>query len=181
MELPRGVSVRPTAARVRGAIFDRLQAEVAGCAVLDLFAGSGALSFEAMSRGAARATLVESDRRLVRFLGAQVESLGLGHVTSVVEGDACAFVRDGPTAAREPGFDLVLIDPPYDRPELHEQVARALVAKGWLRPGAVVVCERERVRGVLRPTTWPDALELEARRTHGQTVLEFLRAAPRAR
>jgi 16S rRNA (guanine966-N2)-methyltransferase len=174
MDLPRGVDARPTAARVRGAIFDRLQVEVAGTHVLDLFAGSGALALEALSRGARSATLVERERVLVHFLEEQVRALGLESVAQVHQEDALAFLRRGP-GAQDERYDLVLVDPPYDRPELHVKVSAGLCDGAWLSPGAVVVFEREQVRGKAPPVAWPDQLTVEARRRHGQTVLDFLR------
>src|SRR5690606_23957800 len=80
--------LRPTGARVREAIFDRLQHEIRGAAVLDLFAGSGALAFEALSRGARRATLVEHHPTIARNLLAQIRELALGERATVWQGDA---------------------------------------------------------------------------------------------
>jgi 16S rRNA (guanine966-N2)-methyltransferase len=174
MELPRGVQTRPTAARVRGAIFDRLQSEVVGSRVLDLFAGSGALALEALSRGARSATMVERERSLVAFLEGQLRALDLEDVARVFEEDALGFLRRGLGAQDQP-YDLILVDPPYDRPDLHAEVARCICDGAWLSPGAVVVFEREQVRGEAPPVAWPDQLTVEARRRHGQTVLDFLR------
>lgn len=169
--LPRGVQgLRPTSARVRGAICDRLQGELRGARVLDLFAGSGALSIEALSRGAARACLVERDPRVVRHLVAQLADLGLQEQTQVVRADALQFTANPPP---EP-YDLVFIDPPFATPEVCEPLGVALVA-GWLASGAVVVCERERIRGKSLPVAWPEELTLEVTKTYGQAEVEFLR------
>jgi len=151
-----------------------LQAEVVGSRVLDLFAGSGALALEALSRGARSATLVERERALVLFLEEQLGALGLENVARVHEGDALAFLKRG-RGAQDQRYDLVLVDPPYDQPELHARVARHLCDGEWLGPGAVVVFEREQVRGETPAIAWPSQLTVELRRRHGQTVLDFLR------
>ena len=170
MALPKGVDgLRPTAARVRGAIYDRLQHEVRGARVLDLFAGSGAMAIEALSRGAAFATLVEAHPRVVRHLHAQLQALDLRDVTRVLKGEAAAVLQGAP----EP-YDLVIVDPPFATPDVFAPLAHDLAA-GWLADNAVVVCERERVRGKSPSVTWPEGLTLEATRVYGQAVVEFLR------
>jgi 16S rRNA (guanine966-N2)-methyltransferase len=173
MSLPRGVAgLRPTAARIRGAIYDRLGSAVEAANVLDLFAGSGALSFEALSRGAERATLVEVDARVVRHLREQVRALDLDASVEIVRSDALRFLRRAPRP-----YDLVLVDPPFATPDVFEPIAHALVG-GWLAPGAWVVCERELVRGQCPAVGWPLGLELRVTRTYGQAVVEFLEAVP---
>ncbi len=169
--LPTGVAgLRPTAARVRGAIYDRLHADVVGARVLDLFAGSGAMSIEALSRGAASATMVEVSQKVVRHLRAQLLELGLERQTQVVMGQAQKYLHGTPSAP----FDLVIIDPPFATPEVFAPLCAKLV-EGWLSPDAVIVCERERVRGQTLHVQWPEALRLEAEKTYGQAVVEFLR------
>lgn len=172
--MPRGVSgLRPTSARVRGAIFDRLGGAVEGMRVLDLFAGSGALSFEALSRGASHATLVERDPRVVRFLRDAAQSLGLTSQVDIVRADALQWVATPPKRAP---YDLVLIDPPFATPEVIEPLSHALVA-GWLAPHATLVCERERIRGKSLPVAWPRQLALRTSRAYGQAEVEFLELA----
>ncbi len=168
--MPSGVDVRPTAARVRGAIFDRLQFIVPGTRMLDLFAGSGAMGFEAVSRGADHATLVERDRRLARRLQDEVERLGLSGRVSVRHADVATVVG---SPVGFPPFDLVVVDPPYRDAQVTEQVAHALVAGGFLGPGAVLVSERLRTGEGPTPVRWPPDLQLDATRTYGQTVVEF--------
>ena len=126
LPLPAGVpGLRPTGARVRGAIFDRLQQAVVGARVLDLFAGSGALAIEALSRGAERCTLLELDARVVRHLRRQLEALGVSDRAHVVQTDAQAWLRPGRGNAAP--YDLVLVDPPFAMPHVFEPIARALV------------------------------------------------------
>lgn len=174
LRLPKGVpGLRPTAARVRGAIFDRIGAEVRGARVLDLFGGSGAMSVEAISRGADRATVVELSGKVVRHLRAQADALGIAEHLQVVKSDAVKFLQHGPSA-----YDLVIIDPPFATPEVVDAIAEGLV-QGWLAEEAIVVCERELVRGKSRDVAWPESLELEATKHYGQAVVEFLRFVPK--
>lgn len=169
------VGVRPTGSRVREAIFDRLQSEVRGARVLDLFAGTGALTIEALSRGAERATLIDHQPKVVRHLQEQIRELSLADRATVWRAEASAFLARPPTPASP--HDLVLFDPPYDdTADLAPRLLDALISSGWLAPDALVVCEYERTRG--SPAVGP-AWTLEAARTYGQTGVDFLRRAAR--
>jgi 16S rRNA (guanine966-N2)-methyltransferase len=116
-------AIRPTPDRVRETLFNWLAPHIAGMRVLDLFAGSGALAFEALSRGAATATLVESDRAAAADLTATATRFGLAQAR-VLQADALATLR----AAAPAGFDLVFLDPPF--------------AAGWLAPALKLIGER---------------------------------------
>lgn len=174
--LPKGVEgLRPTAARIRGAIFDRLMGHVEGMRVLDVFAGSGALAFEALSRGAAHATLIELDRRVVRHLLTQAEALGVDALVRVIPGDATKILAATPPSA---AYDLVLVDPPFAHPELIDPLFAAL-GRGWVAPGAVAVCETERIRGQSRAIAWPPEWSQESVKVYGQAEVEFRRWMPK--
>jgi 16S rRNA (guanine966-N2)-methyltransferase len=180
LPLPRSITgVRPSSSRVRSAIFDRLQAEVVGARVLDLFAGSGALAIEALSRGAAHATLVERNRDLWPFLTAQLDALGLASRATIVRGDAQRFLTSSSATVvqAQQRYDLVLIDPPYAELTLYGAVLDALVSGSHLAEAAVIVMEVEKHRGQRPSIPLPEALTCEAVRDHGQTALEFLRFA----
>jgi len=131
---PPAESIRPTPDRVRETLFNWLMGRVDGARALDLFAGSGALGLEALSRGAAEATFVERDAVIARHLEDVLAKLGARHA-SVVHDDALRFLR-GP--ARH--FDLVFLDPPFDS-ELAGPAAGALEAGGWLAPDALIYLE----------------------------------------
>ena len=103
---PRGTRTRPTDDRVREALFSML-GDVGGTRVLDLYAGSGALGIEALSRGAAEAAFVDRDRRAVAAIRRNLDAVGAK--AAVVKGSATTFVRQ-----RQHGYDLVFVDPPYD-------------------------------------------------------------------
>lgn len=178
---------RPTADRVREALFSAVGAQLvswAGRRVLDLYAGSGALGLEALSRGAAHALLVEHDRRAVQVLEANVETVGLPGAV-VVGRDVRQVLATCPSAA----YDVVLADPPYDLPDAGlTAVLTTLADRGWLAPGALVVVERGRrparpgprpgpgVRrgggpGLLPPLPWPEGYQPGWTRTYGDTLL----------
>jgi 16S rRNA (guanine(966)-N(2))-methyltransferase RsmD len=135
---PRGAATRPTSDRVREALFSRL-GDVTGLRVLDLFAGSGALGIEALSRGAADATFVDSAPAAVKAVRANLADLGLD--AEVHRADARAFLRAARKRGRE--YDLVLIDPPYRRASaLAGDLAAALPPV--LAPDARVATESDR-------------------------------------
>lgn len=146
IDAPRGRRTRPTAERVREAWFSALAGDVDGARVADLYAGSGALGIEALSRGAAHVHFVESDRRAVALLRRNVAMLGLADRSHVVRNDAIAWVDglDEPADVAGPGapLDLVLADPPYASgggSRLVERFqARPFASQLWVehRPGA---------------------------------------------
>ncbi|MCA9691899.1 MAG: 16S rRNA (guanine(966)-N(2))-methyltransferase RsmD [Nannocystaceae bacterium] len=175
LSLPASVrGVRPTGSRVREAIADRLQRELPGAHVLDLFAGTGGLAIEVLSRGAASAVLVEQQPRVARFLREQLTALELGAVARVVCADARRYLEGSVVAP----FELVLLDPPYDAEgaqALVSTVVAALAGGGWLRDGAVVVHEYGRERGRGGVVRWPAGFQLERTRSYGQSAVDFLR------
>lgn len=174
--VPKGTELRPTADRVREALFSSLQPVVPGARVLDLFAGSGALGLEALSRGAAAATFVERAGRSLEALRRNVAIVGLAD-SVVVAGDVRATL-----AGEVPGapFDLVLADPPYHEPKAAlAEVLEALVVH--LAPDATVVVERAARDGA---PAWPDRLLPGTPRRYGDTALhraQLVAAADRAR
>ena len=125
---------RPTADRVREALFSILGADVEGARVLDLYAGTGALALEALSRGARSATCVERSRSALQALERNVRELGLEDRVTVVRGDALAFARG--LVAEPDRFELVFCDPPYDDPA--EPIVEALGAGTWWTTAAVL-------------------------------------------
>jgi 16S rRNA (guanine966-N2)-methyltransferase len=136
---PAGAATRPTSDRVREALFSILGAEVAGARVLDLFAGSGALGIEALSRGAARAEFVDAAPAALRAIRANLEQLGID--APVHRADALRFLRTASGDGAQ--YDLVFLDPPY---RLAERLAQGLADSlpAVLAPGAVVVTESDR-------------------------------------
>ena len=138
IEISPGTSVRPTPDRVRETVFNWLHGSLVGARCLDLFAGTGVLGFEALSRGAAEAWFVEQDAQLVDALRNTARQLGT--TPQIVRRDALAFLREPPVAL----FDVVFLDPPYVAP-LDPFLA---VLPAWLRPHGIVYVERPRSEGL---------------------------------
>jgi 16S rRNA (guanine966-N2)-methyltransferase len=138
---PGGVVTRPTSDRVREAVFS-IVGSVEGASVLDLFAGSGAMGLEALSRGAASCVFVERDRAAARVIQANLEKLRLTGAV-VVTGDAAAALREERDRGRL--YDLVLVDPPYDEWERHEPRLAELIPAVLGDSGLVVVETSARV------------------------------------
>ena len=160
--------VRPTGDRAREGLFNSLGSmlDLEGARVLDLYAGSGALGLEALSRGAAEAVFVESGSRVLPVLRANVASVGLPG-GRVIAGSVPTVVA-GPAPAR---FDLVLADPPYATAvEEVLGVLRALVAGRWLADDAVVVVERSSRE---EPWEWPTPLAGLRDRRYGEALLRY--------
>jgi 16S rRNA (guanine966-N2)-methyltransferase len=168
---------RPTSDRAREAIFNILahgipEFELTGARVLDLFAGTGALGLEALSRGAAFCLLVEQEAEARALIRRNVEALGLTGVTKIFRRDATQL---GP-AGRNGGFALAFLDPPYGQ-GLAERALASAAAGGWLAPGAIVVIEERKGTGVSLPAgfdgldqrTWGDTQALFARFAGGQS------------
>lgn len=172
LRTPAGAATRPTTDRVREALFSSLESSLGGLGglrVLDLYAGSGALGLEALSRGAAALTAVEHDRRTARLVEASARDVGLGPV-EVVARPVDRVLATAPRAA----YDLVLADPPYDVTEAEvSRVLALLVEHGWVAPDATVVLERS---ARSPEPAWPPGLEPERRRAYGETALWYVRA-----
>ena len=169
---PSSQAIRPTADRLRESLFNILmhayENPLDGARVLDLFAGTGALGIEAISRGAAFTLFVDNGAEARALLRNNVEALGLGGVTRVFRRDATNL---GPCYPVEP-FSLVFLDPPYGK-SLGEQALTSLVEGKWLTPGALIVAEEATSAALAAPVGYE---ELE-RRVYDDTEFVFLRAS----
>ena len=163
---PRGT--RPTSDRVREALFSSLETlvDLDGAVVLDLYAGSGALGFEALSRGAVSATFVESDKRAAEVLKSNAKVVALPGAT-VVNRTAEAVVG----VAAEVACDVVFADPPYAvTDEQLNRLLASLVTNGWTKPGSLIVVER----GARSPEPiWPSPVESLRSKRYGDTALHW--------
>lgn len=173
LAVPAGDATRPTADRVREALFSSLESalgSLAGADVLDLYAGTGAVGLEALSRGAAGAIFVESGAPVAAVLRRNVTAVGLPGAVVVELPVERAVARPAPRP-----HDVAFLDPPYATPTVAvADVVSALLAYGWLRPDAVVVVERaSRDRG----WAWPAGVDPLRSRRYGEATLWYGRAA----
>lgn len=174
LAVPPGTGTRPTTDRAREGLFSTwqaLQGTLDGARVLDLYAGSGAIGLEALSRGAGHALLVEADARAVRTVRENVKAIGLPGA-EVRAGKAAQIVQGGaPTAP----YDLVFLDPPYavTDDDLRE-ILLTLRAGGWLTDDALVTVERSTRGGEF---SWPDDFEALRSRRYGEVTFWYGRAA----
>jgi len=165
---PASRAIRPTSERLREAIFDilvhRHAGAIEGARVVDLFAGSGALGIEALSRGAESALFVDNGSEARALLRGNVEALALGGVTRIWRADATKLGK----APAGPPFTLAFLDPPYDKGFTGPALS-GLSSGGWLAPGAVVVVE-EAAKAAIDA---PGALTLIDERIYGDTRVAF--------
>ena len=169
---PADESIRPTADRVRESIFDilasRLGQSFEGLRVLDLFAGTGAMGLEALSRGAAGVVLVDTGVEARGVIRDNIEAMGAGGVAKLLRRDATALGPSGTMGA----FDLIFLDPPYLQ-GLGEKAVVSARDGGWIAPDAMIVLEESR-SAVL---TLPDGFVLDDRREYGGAAVHFLSLA----
>lgn len=171
LSAPKGRDTRPTTDRVREAIFSSIYSlfgDLDGITVLDLYAGSGALGIEALSRGAARCIFVESEARAAQAIASNLAALGVGRAEATL---MRANVSQGlPERLGSVGASLLLADPPYRIDPLEfSQVLQALVGGGVLAGDALVVYEHASTAEAL----WPDGFSAVAERPYGDTVVSF--------
>lgn len=161
LSVPVSAGLRPTPSRMRETLFNWLQPVTPGAHCLDLFAGSGALGIEALSRGAADCRFVERDAGLAQALRDNLERLGQHHA-EVDCADALAFLRMTPPRA----FDLVFVDPPFAA-ALWDTVTAALGQSAWLAPGAWMYLEAPLTRPLEPPPDWDPYREGRAGEVRG--------------
>ena len=170
---PEDDSIRPTADRVRESIFNilasRLGPSLDGLRVLDLFAGTGALGLEALSRGAASVVFVDTGAEARGLIRDHIEAFGAGGITKLLRRDATAL---GDAGTMGP-VDLVFLDPPYGQ-GLSEQALASLKASGWLQPDTLLVLEE----GSDITVNLPPGFTLDDRREYGAAAVHFIRPAP---
>jgi 16S rRNA (guanine966-N2)-methyltransferase len=172
--VPAGRGTRPTSDRAREGLFATIVSMVGsldGARVLDLYAGSGAVGLEALSRGAAHVLLVESGARAGAVIRANISSIGLPGAELVTDRVERVLAR-GP--GRDP-YDVVFADPPYAQPgEGVTAMLATLAGQGWLAPGALVIVERATRSG---PVGWPAGFTADRARRYGEATFWYARAA----
>jgi 16S rRNA (guanine966-N2)-methyltransferase len=169
---PSDDSIRPTADRVRESMFNILAGRLGpvfdGVRVLDLFAGTGALGFEALSRGAAHVTFVDTGAEARGLIRDHIEAFGAGGITKLLRRDATDLGVPGTFGK----FDLVFLDPPYGQ-GLGELALTNIAANGWLAPEATVVFEESAETEIVIPA----GFVLDDRRVYGAAAVHFLSVA----
>jgi 16S rRNA (guanine966-N2)-methyltransferase len=173
LRVPPGTGTRPTSDRAREGLFGSVMSEfgdLGGVYVMDLYAGSGALGLEALSRGAAGVLLVESDARAAAVAKANAQALGLPGAAVAVDKVERLLARRQGERRHEHGYHLVFADPPYALSD--EAVAKVLtlLADGWLADGALVVVERATRSG---PVDWPPGYAEGKSRRYGEATFWY--------
>jgi len=166
IEAPRGLLSRPPLALIRESVFNILGDWVIGKSVLDLFAGSGSLGIEALSRGAAQLRYVDSARRCVEMARRNFEKLGVSDVAVITRQHAVDFVRTWPG----PRFDLVFVDPPFLSGKVQE-ILDCLPGAGILSDDGVLVCRYHRREDI----NIPGKFKMYKKRKFGESIVVFLR------
>ena len=170
LKVPRGSLLRPTADRVREALFDILGARVLGARFLDAYAGTGAVGCEALSRGAIRVVFLERERRALDLIGENARAGPWSGEVEIIAGDARRSLRQ--LARRNERFDIVFLDPPYEESGIPEMMVLAARVRA---PGGALVLEHRSSR-VIDPLPEEVALALRSYR-YGDTTLTVGRAA----
>jgi 16S rRNA (guanine966-N2)-methyltransferase len=174
LAVPDGRDTRPTSDRAREGLFATISSiagPLDGARVLDLYAGSGAVGLEALSRGAGHVLLVEQGGRAVRVIKENISSIGLPGAVLVTDRVERVLAR-GPDGDR---YDVVFADPPYALADAAvERVLVLLAGTGWLAPGALVVVERATRSG---PVSWPDGFVPDRERRYGEATFWYALAA----
>ncbi len=176
LAVPAGRDTRPTSDRAREGLFATIASMVgslAGARVLDLYAGSGAVGLEALSRGAGHVLLVESGARAGRVIRANISSIGLPGAELATDRVERVLARGPGPSVSQGRYDVVFADPPYAQPD--EEVSgmlEALADRGWLAPGALVVVERATRSG---PVSWPAGFTADRARRYGEATFWYAR------
>lgn len=170
VSFPDGEGLRPTADRIRETVFNWLQPVIVGARCLDLFAGSGALGFEAASRGASRVVMIEKASKTARCLRDNVALLGLSDHVEVVQSDALRWLEGEATS-----FDILFVDPPF-ADGLVPQIMALLARGGWVAAGGYVYVEQD-LRQAL--PALPQGWELVRDKRSGQVAYRLIKVEAR--
>ncbi len=164
IDAPEGQDTRPTADRIKEALFSILQRRLYDARVLDLYAGSGALSLEALSRGAASAQLVDKSYKACKVIQRNIQALGYEEQAKLLNMEDIKAVERMEVQGKE--FDLIFLDPPY-RMNMTDMMGR--LEKKLLAEDGMIICEHDRNT----PPGTPPALQLQDRREYGNTGISF--------
>ena len=167
---PSGDQTRPTSDKIRGSLFNILNGRVEDAEVLDLFGGTGALALEALSRGAARAVIVDSSRTAIEVIRRNAQNVlkdALPERALILKSD----YRSAISGVADRRYDLVFLDPPYRMVEAYGEAIDRLNRAGALYEGAIIVCERRHDAKI----AVPEGFEIYDTRNYGETAIDFVR------
>lgn len=163
---PRGMHTRPTLAKVKEAMFGMIQFDIEDAKVLDLFAGSGSLGIEAISRGAAHVTFCDNDRDAFSTVRTNLKRLFFEDRATLIQSEALAALER--IAWNGDGFDIVLLDPPYAT-DLESKAIQRLAELELLNPGAILLCEHSQDN----PPVFPEGFEIKKAKKYGDTFVTY--------
>ncbi len=167
---PTGDKTRPTSDKIRGSLFNILMSRIAEADVLDLFGGTGAMALEALSRGAAHAIIVDTDRQAIDAIRKNAQAV-LGEDFRAQADIIKSDYKRALSAMNGRKFDLVFLDPPYMITEAYAYAQRTLAERGLLGDDCVIVCERSKDASV----EYAEGFEIYDTRAYGDTVVDFVR------
>lgn len=167
LQAPAGTTTRPTTDRVREAVFNTLQGRVADAVVLDVFAGSGGMAMEALSRGASYADLYEKDRKAIAAIERNISFLGFGEKAKLWKGDALRFLSQNTKQ-----YDIIFLDPPYYQNLYHKTVSLILQQKLLAEDGILVVETAEKNNEPVFAEL-QEQLKLIKTATYGDTKIDY--------
>lgn len=167
LKSPKGLDTRPTADRVKEAVFNILAPKVPGCFFLDLFAGTGSVAIEALSRGAGHAVLVENNRSAVNVIKENLTRTKLSDNAELLSTDVFNAIKT--LALLNKGFDIIYLDPPY-REGFYQRVLLEIADNNLLNSGGIVVAESSRQ---IQPPEQVANLSITRRQRYGDTVINF--------
>lgn len=163
---PKGLNTRPTLAKVKEAMFGMIQFDLEDAEVLDLFAGSGGLGIEALSRGAARSVFCDADRNAISVIKSNIKRLGYDERAEIFPGDSIALLDRFAESGRT--FDIVLLDPPYET-QLESNAIAKLTQLGLLSENAILICEHSREN----TPEFPDGFNVKKARKYGDCYVTY--------
>lgn len=167
IKAPKGSGTRPTTDRVRESLFSILQNLIEDARILDVFAGSGALSLEAVSRGAEQAVLIEKDWDSLDIIKENINKLGCGDRIQVIDGDALKVLYTLPSQS----FDLIFLDPPYGM-DIEYTVIDIMIEKELIDENSIIILEHDKKH---KPDMDSRPLRMVKSKTYGGTTLSFYR------
>ena len=170
LKTPQGDATRPTAERVKEAVFSMLQFDIEDRSVLDLFAGSGQMGLEALSRGAASAAFVDKSKDAIKLIKENIEKTRLADKATVFQADYLEFIRRNVGKA----FDIIIIDPPYAK-KMYNPALKSLLEAGMIKSTSLIVCESGTDEIFSGDTELENRFEVAKQNKYGNTFITILK------